>query len=370
MPGDEATAAALEQAILANPYDRNAYMVYGDWLQQHGDPRGELIALQLANKNASALVLLDRHANAFYGPLAAHKKTYDGKKSEAFSWKNGFIHAARLSHDSYADEAFHGKLVDILEQLIAHPSGRFLVELTLVFNGDPNENDLQDLIDLLATRAPPTLRKLHLGDFEYFGEDTEMSWYHVGNLGRLWRGVPGLTHLVVQGGEFQLGTIDAPNLKSAAFRTGGLSQDSARAIASAKWPQLEDLEIWYGDDNYGGDATVEDVRPLLARTDLSALRRLGLMNAQFTDDLCAILPTAPLARQLRELDLSLGCMTDEGAEELAEAEGVLHLDKLDVSENYLSDAGVRRLRGVAKTVNSKDQRDDDDPEYRHPAVGE
>ena len=369
MPGDEA-AAALEQAILADPYDRNAYMVYGDWLQQQGDPRGELIALQLANKNASALVMMDRHANALYGLLAAHKKTYDGKKAEAFVWKYGFIHAARLSHDSYADSDFHGKLVDILDQLLSHPSGRFLAELTVVFNGDPNEDDLQDIIELLARRAPPTLRKLHFGDFEYLGVDTEMSWYHVGNLAPLWAAVPRLAHLVVQGGDFALGSIALPKLRSAAFRTGGLAQVSARAIASATWPEIEDLEIWYGDDNYGGDATADDVRTLLARTDMPALRRLGLMNAEFTDDLCALIPTAKLAKQLRELDLSKGCMTDEGAEELAEAAGVLSLDKLDVSENYLSDQGVRMLRGVAKTVIADDQRDDDDPEYRHPAVGE
>ena len=365
-----ADGTALEQAILANPYDRDAYMVYGDWLQQQGDPRGELIALQLANKNASALVLMDRHKNTFLGPLAPHQKTYDGKKADAFTWKFGFIHGARLSHDHYADTGFDGRLVQILDQLLAHPSGRFLTELTMVFNNDPNEDDLQDLIDLLAKRAPKTLRKIHIGDFEYLGVDTEMSWYHVGNLAPLWPAVPNLTHLIVQGGEFMLGNIVLPNVKSAAFRTGGLSQASAQSIATATWPKIEDLEIWYGDDNYGGDSTIEDVRPLLGRTDMPALRRLGLMNAQFTDELCSVIPTAKLARQLRELDLSKGCMTDEGAEELAEAAGVLTLDKLDVSENYLSASGVRSLRGVAKTVVSTEQRDDDDPEYRHPAVGE
>ncbi|MBA3538368.1 MAG: TIGR02996 domain-containing protein, partial [Deltaproteobacteria bacterium] len=36
----------LEAAILADPDDTAAYLVYADWLQSRGDPRGELIVLQ------------------------------------------------------------------------------------------------------------------------------------------------------------------------------------------------------------------------------------------------------------------------------------------------------------------------------------
>jgi uncharacterized protein (TIGR02996 family) len=40
---------ALELAVLLDRDDDAARMVYADWLQQRGDPRGELIALQLAD---------------------------------------------------------------------------------------------------------------------------------------------------------------------------------------------------------------------------------------------------------------------------------------------------------------------------------
>jgi uncharacterized protein (TIGR02996 family) len=361
----------LEKAIFADPYDRDAYSVYADWLQSEGDPRGELIALQIAGKTKAAQELLKKHASEFLGPLAEHQKTYDGKDADAFTWKFGFIHGARLSHESYANEEFEGSLAAILEDLLRHPSGKFLTELTMVFNGDPNEADLQDLIDILAKKAPTTLRKIHIGDFSYNGADTEISWYHVGKLGKLWKGVPNLTDLIVQGGEFDLGTIELPNLKSAKFKTGGLSKASAKAIASATWPKIEQLEIWYGDDNYGGDASVKDVEPLLARTDLRALKQLGLRNAQFTNELCQVLPSAKLLKQLSVLDLSMGCMTDEGATQLGEnAAALKHLDVLDVSESYLTDAGIKAIKGCGKRVNAAAQRDDDDPEYRHPAVGE
>jgi uncharacterized protein (TIGR02996 family) len=361
----------LEKAIVANPEDRDAWSVYADWLESEGDPRGQLIALHLAGKAKAAQAHLDKHAGDLLGPLAEHPKTHDGRDQDTFTWKNGFIHGLRLSHDSYGDEEFEGSLAEILEELLRHPSGKFLAELTMVWNGDPNEDDLQDLIDILAKKAPPTLRKIHIGDFKYNGEETEMSWFHVGKLGKLWKAVPQLTHLIVQGGEFDLGTIELPNLVSARFKTGGLAKASAKAIAAAKWPKLEELEVWYGDDNYGGDATVKDVEPLLARTDLRSLKKLGLKNAQFTDALCGLVADCKLVKQLTDLDLSMGCMTDEGAQALAAGKANLaHLASLDVSRNYLTDASQKVLKGCAKRVDYGAQRDDEDPEYRHPAVGE
>src|SRR5688572_33243252 len=43
--------AALEEAILDSP-SFDAYSVYGDWFEQHGHPRGELIALQIEHAHA------------------------------------------------------------------------------------------------------------------------------------------------------------------------------------------------------------------------------------------------------------------------------------------------------------------------------
>ena len=44
----------------------------------------------------------------------------------------------------------------------------------------------------------------------------------------------------------------APNLKKAIFKTGGLSKASGKSIAAANWPKIEHLEVYYGDDEYGG----------------------------------------------------------------------------------------------------------------------
>jgi uncharacterized protein (TIGR02996 family) len=42
----------LEARILDDPGDREAWLVYGDWLSSHGDPRGELIAVDVAFEEA------------------------------------------------------------------------------------------------------------------------------------------------------------------------------------------------------------------------------------------------------------------------------------------------------------------------------
>lgn len=378
---------ALEKAISADPNDADAYSVYGDWLQGQGDPRGELIALQLANKTKQANALIAKQADYFLGGLADHTKTYDGEDEDTFTWKFGFIHALRLSHNHYANEEFEGSLAEILDLVLRHPSGRFLAEITFAFNNDPNENDLQDLIDLLAKKAPPTLRKLHFGDYKYagggavgqYGNDTEISWYSIGNLGKLWKAVPNLTTLITQGGSsescmaggFALGKLELPSLRHLEVRTGGLEKVNAKAIATAKLPSIEHLDIWYGEENYGGDATLKDVQLLIARTDLPKLRHLGIMNSEFADQLPGALAASKLVKQLTQLDLSLGCMTDVGAQALAANKAAFkHLERLDVSNNYLTKVGLAAIKGIAKTVVTTKQRDDEDPEYRHPAVGE
>jgi len=42
----------LEARIHANPDDRDDYLVYGDWLSEQGDPRGELITVQVKLEDA------------------------------------------------------------------------------------------------------------------------------------------------------------------------------------------------------------------------------------------------------------------------------------------------------------------------------
>ena len=72
MPANEESLLA---AIYATPDDDGPRLVYSDWLQERGDPRGEFIALQLqptrdATSEKRMRALLKQHKKAWLGPLA------------------------------------------------------------------------------------------------------------------------------------------------------------------------------------------------------------------------------------------------------------------------------------------------------------
>src|SRR5204863_3882450 len=78
----------LEQAIVEDPDDDALRLIYGDWLQQQGDPRGELIAVQqkLSGVTGSRVASLPRrerallvdHSSIWYGTLdeILHERSY------------------------------------------------------------------------------------------------------------------------------------------------------------------------------------------------------------------------------------------------------------------------------------------------------
>ena len=383
------TNPELEQAIANDP---------DDLARAHGlrrlargagrSARGELMALMIAGKDAEAQQPIADRADHFLGELAARTKMYDGSDEDAFAWKYGFIDRARLSHDEYAGKPnAEATLNDVLRALLAHPSGGFLAELALGFNGDPNEETPQDLIDLLAEEVRPRLRGLVVGDIKYAGaarpedqgEQTEISWYSAGDLSNLWQAVPNLRTLLVrsgssgsaEGGGVQLGAIELPALRRFELHTGGLERAVAQSIARGKFPQLEHLDVWFGQENYGGTAGIDDARALLGRADLEKLRHLGIMNASFVDDLVEDLAKSPLLAQVAELDLSLGCLTDAGASKIAaHRDAFAHLAVLDVRWSYLSAAGVAALAGCAREIRATPQRSQPDSDRRYTAVGE
>src|SRR5437879_3750685 len=71
---------ALEEALASNPDDRAAHSAYADLLMEEGDPRGELIAVQLALENQELphkerLRLQGREADL----LRAHERQWLGE---------------------------------------------------------------------------------------------------------------------------------------------------------------------------------------------------------------------------------------------------------------------------------------------------
>ncbi|MFT3697813.1 MAG: TIGR02996 domain-containing protein [Kofleriaceae bacterium] len=89
----ERTEAELLAAVYANPADDTARAIYADVLQQRGDPRGEFIALQLANPNGPPSPreqeLVKKHGKTWLGPLASVLMW--GKSYSRTAFRRGFV---------------------------------------------------------------------------------------------------------------------------------------------------------------------------------------------------------------------------------------------------------------------------------------
>jgi uncharacterized protein (TIGR02996 family) len=298
-PAADAAAAALEASIVADPSDTAAYAVYADWLQHQGDPRGELIVLQLAREaelarkptgRSTLQIAIGRHfercAARLLGPLAALVPDVRDLVSGPFVWRFGFIHRVALDSRPGAD------LGQIIEQVLGHPSGRFVRELAI------RSDDLDEahrVVDALADRAPPTLLEL---DLVVRGEPLD--------LGALWPAVARLRRIAVVARAFDLGAVCVPAAERARFATARLTSGTLRAIAAAPWPALQRLELRFGGRFEPGGTSLDDLQPLLVRTDLPALTHLKLRGCAFAGEALTALATTALARRLVVIDLSHG----------------------------------------------------------------
>ena len=271
-----------------------------------------------------------------------------------FDWRLGFVTHARVAttfdYASTRTEVFDP--AELLEDLLSTAKGRFLQTLTL---GPWSQGDDVVLVDYASAFSAMEragehlgLRELYIGDFEV--EEAEISWSSVGEAGALWSLYPRLERLTLRGGDIDPGTIAHDHLRSLELITGGLPRVAIDALIGARLPKLEALHIWFGDPDYGAEGDIDSVRALLgigaayrdSAPRFPALRALGLMNATFSDAMVETLPGSPLLPQLRTLDLSLGTLTDVGAQQLAAHAGSFaHLTGIDLSENYVS-ASVQR----------------------------
>jgi uncharacterized protein (TIGR02996 family) len=332
----------LEAKIIANPNELDTRLVYADWLQQNNNPRGELIALMaesLKDPDNQALAhsittYLHHHKDLLLGGIQEYQFSLDMAEKAAFTWHLGFLHSLYLN---VLTKGIYHDLYDIrsaLRSILTHASSILIHEIIFGMNGSSGVY-YQPNIDCLIKYGPKTLRSLELARMDE--KETFLSWVDLGDLSRLWTEFPGLSRVVLQGGKMHLGSvIYAEHIKHFEIRTGGLDVNNLRAIASSHWPELETLYLWLGDPNYNGKSTSDDLYPLLNNNHFPKLKRLGLMNANYTNEIVQSLSQSSLLPQLSELDLSLGTMDDNGAYRLLNHRSAFqHLSKISLVDNYL-----------------------------------
>lgn len=237
--------------------------------------------------------------------------------------------------------------------------------------GDPAESAPPIAeIAALAERMPD-LRALFLADMT--PDECEISWIQHGDITPLFAAFPALEVLRVRGSKgLTLAPVTHTALRELTFETGGLPGEVARAVAASDFPALEHLELWFGEEEYGCDATLPDIAPVLAGERLPALRHLGLRNCEFADLLAAALAEAPIVPRLTSLDLSLGLLSDEGVEALLDGRPLTHLTSLDLHWHVISDDGLERLGSAlpAVRIDTSESQTEEAEDERYVAVGE
>jgi hypothetical protein len=249
---------------------------------------------------------------------------------------------ARISTSPEGDDADPGAA---LEALLMGTRAATLKELTIGLWGEAGAHEYDEVFDLIAANASrlTALETLFVGDFDYPGE-TEISWTTIGNAGRALATLPGLRSLKLRGGGIELGKLDHPKLESLVVETGGLPRAAVEAIAAACLPALRKLEVWFGHEGYGAEGDITLFGPFFAGVATPNVVDLGLKNAEFSDALAAALVASPLAARIEKLDLGEGTLSDAGANTLADAAGRLGaLKHFALDHAYLSDAGAKRL---------------------------
>jgi len=253
---------------------------------------------------------------------------------------------------SYDDESFNPA---VLETYLADPRTGSIKALVFGMPGDAGES-FDEIIRVLVENAPrlTALRGLFLGDI--LQEENEMSWIEQGDVGQLLAAFPNLEELRVRGGSHLVLNPSAhTGLLRLTIETGGMPVEVLRNIASSSFPNLEHLELWLGTDEYGWTGSLEDVLPLLEVGRFPKLKTLGLRNSEIADGIAKAVANAPVLDQLESLDLSLGTMTDVGAEFLIASERVRRLAKLNLHRNYLTAATIPRLNGLGPAVDTGGQ---------------
>ncbi|MGW4962317.1 STM4015 family protein [Nonomuraea sp. NPDC004186] len=271
-----------------------------------------------------------------------------------------------------------GRIAECFDRFFAHVDTAKVTAVVIGAWEDCYSDSSASIVRRLADEAGrlPELRSLFLGAIS--SEESEISWIQQSDITPLLEAYPKLERLEVRGGSgLRMRPVRHEALKKLRFESGGLDGSLVRAVAASDLPALEHLELWLGVPEYGGDSNVSDVDPILRGERLPALRHLGLQDSEIQDELAAAVATAPIVARLETLRLSMGVLTDAGAEALLSGQPLTHLRVLDLHHHYMSDEMMRRmteaLPGVEVDVSENEEPDVDEEDgetWRYVAVDE
>jgi hypothetical protein len=256
----------------------------------------------------------------------------------AVAWR-----VAENDYDDDTEDEASPKFIAKLESFLASPIASQATAVVIGAWGYAAMNPAP--LNEIVAAAPrlTALRHLFIGDMTF--EECEVSWIKQGDVTPVFAAYPHLETLRVRGTDgLELRPVRHAALRELAFESGGLPTGIVEAVCECDLPALRHLELWLGTDNYGGDAGVDDLAPILSGARLPALEYLGLRDAEIADEVAAAVAGAPVVARLTTLDLSMGALSDVGATALLTGQPLTHLRRLILHHHFLSEAMMGRLR--------------------------
>ncbi|NUP06131.1 MAG: TIGR02996 domain-containing protein [Polyangiaceae bacterium] len=299
----------LEKAILLDPSDDGGFLVYADWLQSEGDPRGELAMVQHARSQNPASkqlkraeeTLLAEYADELLGPLAPY--------ASDVTWRYGFVRSARVHRASAVP------LDEVVRAALAHPAGRFIEDLGLgnTHFADDRPGYGPTLL-ALAEASPRTLHTLRVGDAHLV----------LGDVSNVFRILPHLRTVALSGSAMRLADRAPIFVTELVLSNVDLDSSAASSIAGTAWPYLETLSFRR---SFSFGPYVDELFAKLQPSAMPALRRVCVRASHLRYGELAFdaALASPLLPQLTRLDLDLPFGADDVDKLLTSARSVAHV---------------------------------------------
>jgi uncharacterized protein (TIGR02996 family) len=324
--------AAFLRAIRAAPDDDLPRLIYADYLDDHGDPRGEFIRVQIERPRlrrddprrmelkAREDELLRRHREEWEGPLAAvvsHAVFRRGFIDDVLVMAEAFLAHARILFDWAPIQTIKLRgTFRYVAAILKRPELAALSGLDLCFD----HLDGRDAALLAACRHLAGLKRLNLNGNPIGDEG-------VACLGTS----PHLTGL------------EALHLEHC-----GLGPAAVDTLVASRLTRLRALDF---SENLLGDS---GVARLATASFLGRFVTLDLTAVGMNDEGARRLGESPALRGLRRLRLGYNGIGDAGAIALVRSPHLAGLTSLDLNGNAIGDAGAQavldapHLRGLAR----------------------
>jgi hypothetical protein len=247
----------------------------------------------------------------------------------------------------------------LLQSYLDQPEVEATTALVFGVWGEPYQSTSEGIVTTLAQGASrlPHLQAVFFGDI--IQEECEISWIQQSDLGRLLQAFPDLQELRIRGGDGLLLDFPGHGLRKLTIESGGLPVEVVRSIAKADLPNLEELTLWLGVEEYGANWSLHDLAPLILGDRLPKLRSLGLCNSEKQDEIAQAIATSPILQRLETLNLSMGNLGDKGGEALLSSLLVKRLQFLNLRHHYMSDLLMERFKALDLRVDVSEVQEPD-----------